>query len=40
MADNAGVTSLPRRVTDRASRSSTPENVDDPEIAQFIYQVN
>ncbi|MCC7209292.1 MAG: substrate-binding domain-containing protein [Anaerolineae bacterium] len=38
MADWAGVTSLPKRVT-TGYAVITAENVDDPEIARFIYQV-
>ncbi len=39
MADNSGVTSLPKHVT-TGFAVITPENVDDPEIARFIYQVD
>lgn len=38
MADWRGVTSLPRRVT-TGYAVITPDNVDDPEVARFIYQV-
>ncbi len=38
MADWRGVTSLPRRVTTGYAVINA-ENVDDPEIARFIYQV-
>jgi ribose transport system substrate-binding protein len=39
MADNAGVTSLPKHVTTGFAIINA-ENVDDPEIARFIYQVD
>ena len=38
-ADAAGVTSLPRRV-ETGFAIITPENVEDPEFARFIYQVD
>jgi ribose transport system substrate-binding protein len=38
MADNAGVTSLPKLVH-TGFQVITPENVEDPEVARFIYQV-
>jgi ribose transport system substrate-binding protein len=38
LADNAGVTSLPKRVPTGYAVITT-ENVDDPEVAKFIYQV-
>jgi ribose transport system substrate-binding protein len=38
MADAAGVTSLPRHVTTGYAVINA-QNVDDPEIARFIYQV-
>jgi ribose transport system substrate-binding protein len=39
MADNAGVTSLPKLVH-TGFQVITPENVADPEVARFIYQVD
>ncbi len=38
MADHAGVTSLPKHVTTGFAVIDA-ENVDDPEVARFIYQV-
>lgn len=38
LADNAGVTSLPKRVP-TGYAVITADNVDDPEVARFIYQV-
>jgi ribose transport system substrate-binding protein len=38
MADAAGVTSLPKHVTTGFAVIDS-ENVDDPEVARFIYQV-